>query len=331
MGSIQEMAPGIFRIRRAVGRFKFSVNIYVVTGPDGLVFDTGFGSRRSGNALVKDLLQVAAASRNQGALCRVTRVVASHGHWDHFSGLSRLQDRLGVEILATEKQAATLGSKKNYRHFFWEEDALFRSKRPLPLKKRIGNHIINDILVALFRIRFVTGQMTMIRETQKIRVNSRDWDIIGVPGHCDDDIALFNRETGILLGGDLVFGRSATWLGPERSDLGAYLRSLERISRLQGLKLILPAHGGPVTDPCRRLREAIAHCEKRTDQVRQLVLASGRKGLYLGAIRRELCPGKAFRRVLAGGWISVTLRYLADRGEICVSEKGRKILFKPTG
>ncbi len=334
MSSIQEVAPGIFRIIQTINRFKFSVNVYVIAGHDGLVFDSGFGSRRAGNALVKGIDRISDLSRDRGRpgqRFRVSRAIASHGHWDHFSGLAHLQTRLGLAILATENQALKFGAKENYKHFFWEERKMFESQVPGSDNsgRRIRNHLINELLIKLFRIRFIPGEIIPVRDHQRLSINGQPWEVIPAPGHCDDDIVLFNRATGVLLGGDLVLRSVTTWLGPMKSDLALYLKSLERIKQLPGLNLILPAHGSPIINPGERIQEAIDHRKKRTDEVWQLVLASRGKGLSFEEIYGRIYPGKQFQRGLFGGWIVVTLKYLLDRGDIALVNKGRKTIFLP--
>ncbi len=329
MSSIQEVVPGIFRIKQTINRFKFSVNVYVIAGHDGLVFDSGFGSRRAGNGLVRGIKRISSQVRDRGEVCRISCAMASHGHGDHFSGLAHLQTRLGLEILATENQALKFGAKENYRHFFWEEQEMLQPQAEGPRNawRKVRNHLINELLIKLFRIRFVPGEIIHVRDHQRLSINGQPWEVIPVPGHCDDDIVLFNRATGVLLGGDLVLRTVTTWLGPMKSDLGLYLKSLERIKRLPGLKMILPAHGSPITNPCERIQAAIDHRKKRTDEVRQLVVASGDKGLSFKGLYARIYPGKQFQRGLLGGWIVVTLKYLLDRGEIVFVKKGRKIIF----
>ncbi len=110
-----------------------------------------------------------------------------------------------------------------------------------------------------------------------------------------------------------------------KSDLALYLKSLERIKRLPGLKMILPAHGSPITNPCERIQEAIDHRNKRTEEVLHLV--SGNAGISFEDIYGRIYPGKNFQRGLLGGWIVVTLKYLLDRGDIVSEKKGRKTIF----
>ncbi|HCY83848.1 MAG TPA: hypothetical protein DHV36_01805 [Desulfobacteraceae bacterium] len=331
MSTVQEAAPGIYKIVQSVSRFKFSLNIYVIAGENGIVFDSGFGVRKMGRQLVEQIREIETIERAKGRPCRITRVMASHGHWDHFSGLAYLREKSGLDVLATGKQAARFTSRGNYKHYFWEEQALFDTdlKGRGSSWPRIRNAVINEMLIRLCRIRFVGEGVVPVREGQVLSVGNASWEIIPVPGHCDDDIALFNRKTGVLLGGDLVLRRITTWLGPTKSDLNLYLKSLGRVGQLPGLTLILPAHGSAVTDPKGRIRNAIAHRHHRIEQIRGVVAGAGSSGIDFDGIYRRFYPKNTLQRSLLGGWIVVTLKYLSDRGELRVTRKRGKPFFRP--
>lgn len=327
MGSVCESVPGIFRITQRLNRFKFSVHIYVIAGRNGLVFDSGFGSRRMGHSLIRDISSIAGYPGQE--YFKPVRAMASHSHWDHFSGLARLQSELGIEILGTRAQARRIGSREDYNHFFWANQEMFALPGDPALNLlNFRNRIFNRLMISLFQIRFVPGKITTVQEFQKLSAGGRQWTIIPVPGHCDDDIALFQPDTGILLGGDLVLRHITTWLGPMKSDLKTYIRSLETIRDLPGLKLILPAHGAPVENPRRRIQAVIDHRHKRTRQIFDLVARRGRCGISFKKIYRSIYPGHRSQSRLLGGWIVITLKYLVEKGDIRVEHRGHLVFFK---
>ena len=340
MKQMAMVAPGIFRIKQTVSRFKFSVNTYVIAGADGLVLDPGFGSRRAGHILERCIDRIADEYRRRGTPFQVTRAMASHSHWDHFAGLARLERHFGLEVLATDLQAAKITSPKGYDHSFWENEAFIDSGLARGTGFRMKNFVLNALCMGLFRVRFVRGPVTKIVDGQRLWVNGRTWEIIPVPGHSDDDIALFNRDSGILLSGDLVFRTVPTWLGPEKSDLGLYLDSLERIRNLAGLKRILPAHGSPIEDPDKALCRAMAYSHKRTARVQDIVASAGEQGIRFNEIYQGLHPGADRGRVsriadafgvkpaLSGGWIAVRLKYLKEGGELEVFRWKGQLRFR---
>jgi glyoxylase-like metal-dependent hydrolase (beta-lactamase superfamily II) len=93
------------------------------------------------------------------------------------------------------------------------------------------------------------------------------WAVLELPGHADGHIG-FLRD-GVLIGGDHLLARISPAVGlyPEsRPDpLGDYLASLERTIGL-GVRVVLPGHGEPISDPAERARELIAHHRERLVQ-----------------------------------------------------------------
>lgn len=332
MDSVKEVAPDIFMVTQAIHsrQFKSSVNLFVLAGNDGLIFDSGYGGRQKKAGLVQTLAKISQIKKSRGESCMIGRAMPSHGHWDHFSGLGHLQEGLGLRILATQKQVEKMGSKKAFKASLQPERPLF-NHRPSPWAKilhKIRDGVGAEIFMGLARVCFVSGPIDIIAENKVLSINGEAWQMIPAPGHCDDDIVLYNRERGILLGGDIVLRSITTWLGPPRSNLRVYLKSLERIRELPNLNLILSAHGSLIENPVERIQGAIAHREKRTNDLFQLVLKSGKKGLTYGEIFNAVYPGThRFKRFLLGGWILVTLQYLWEEGAVFTLPRGGEIKF----
>jgi len=91
-------------------------------------------------------------------------------------------------------------------------------------------------------------------------LGKRDIEVIHVPGHTPDAIALIDREQGLLWTGD-TFYVGPIWLYAPETDLAAYNRSLDRLLlELPNLKALLPAHNTPWVEPefLRRVKRAFS-------------------------------------------------------------------------
>ena len=329
----QEVVPGIFVVKQAITFKKenFPVNMYVIAGKDGMVFDSGFGTSRAGRRLARHIRQISDVFAKRGQPCSIRRAMTSHGHWDHFSGLAYLQKALKIEIMATEKQADKIQFKKAYKKLFRAKSVIQNPHTP-PFFKTLDDvrlNIFKEIYIKLLGIRFVSGPVCIVHENTTLSINDENWQLLYLPGHCDDDMALYNQPRGILISGDIVLKDITTWLGPVSSNLELYLDSLERIKNLPNLKLILPAHGNPITNPVERVQEAIEHRHKRTQSVFQKVLNSSEKGISFEEIFKTFYPRpRRIQRTMLGGWIIVTLEHLICTGQIFSSIRGREVVFK---
>src|SRR5260370_25145729 len=86
------------------------------------------------------------------------------------------------------------------------------------------------------------------------------------PGHTRDSICLWNAEAEALFTGDLVLGTGTAVLDDAPDALADYLRSLDRLLRLQP-RTIYPGHGPLVEDGVRKLTEYRDHRRLRLEQV----------------------------------------------------------------
>jgi len=123
-----------------------------------------------------------------------------------------------------------------------------------------------------------------------------------------------------------------TWLGPPRSDLEDYMRTLEEVLALPGLNLILSAHGSPITDPRRRVAELIAHRQERTREVLAIIQNADKRGTSSRDILKTLYTGPdKQKRMFAEGWVRLTLDYLEKKRKITRirSGVGKRLYYRP--
>jgi glyoxylase-like metal-dependent hydrolase (beta-lactamase superfamily II) len=91
--------------------------------------------------------------------------------------------------------------------------------------------------------------------------------VVHTPGHAPDHLAFWHPSTRTVLAGDLVVaGTTVVIPASMGGSLTAYLASLTRLLSLEPARL-LPAHGEPVDDPERLIRQYLAHRQQREQQV----------------------------------------------------------------
>jgi glyoxylase-like metal-dependent hydrolase (beta-lactamase superfamily II) len=104
-------------------------------------------------------------------------------------------------------------------------------------------------------------------------------EIVAVPGHTTDSIAILATDDGSLLTGDTILGRGTTVIAWPDGVLGPYLDSLARIRELvlEGAATrFLPGHGPVVEDPLSVIDYYLEHRADRLDQVRAAMAAGAR-------------------------------------------------------
>jgi len=327
-----EVSPGIFRIteRGVLGLLKPPVNIYVITGPDGLVFDSGYGNRSSIKYFSRQFNEINKICRDRGFENHIDRILLSHAHADHFSGLNRLRQRLGLRVIITDEMEQIISSRKAYKDSFSPPDETEKktlSQKIIYAVKLFFHKIEYGIYGLYWGISFVNDPDIVIQPDTKIRINDEEWEIFRSPGHSHEHITLFNKENGILFSGDNVMKSINVWLGPPKSDIDEYENSLTAMLNLSGVKIILPAHGSPVTDPYVRIKEIIEWRRKRTDDILNILKDASADGMSIKELLERLYPSESrMKKEFASGWVELTLQKLERENLIC--KKGNFYIFK---
>lgn len=149
-------------------------------------------------------------------------------------------------------------------------------------------------------------------------VHGGDWSVecVHTPGHTSNHVCYRLREERALFSGDHVMGWSTTIVSPPDGDMGAYLRSLDRLLALDAA-CYWPTHGPRVPDPYRFVLACIAHRHERFEQLLG-GLGEGRSRIHdlvpviYRGLPRAMHPAAA-RQVFAA------LVYLVDQGRVACS------------
>jgi len=87
-----------------------------------------------------------------------------------------------------------------------------------------------------------------LHEGDKLDLGGRTLQIVAVPGHTPDSIALYDAKHGLLFTGDMFYPGTIFLYRPE-TNLDAYVASIKKMASLPHVELLLPAHNVPVADP----------------------------------------------------------------------------------
>ena len=331
---MKEVYPGIFSIREGGGLsgvIKPPENVYVLAGSDGLIFDAGYGTNKAVKALIKEIGMIKKNYQEQDKEFNLTRVIPSHSHPDHFSGLKKLREKLHLKIILTTEMAETIKNEENFSKSFEEssEDYFMIKKKKRENSDGLGIKIRRKMYRWFYRhgygVSYIDDPEEIINDTSEIVINGDDkWKVFPSPGHAIDHISLYSEKKGILLAGDNILQHVTTWLGPPTCSVEDYVKSIETIQNLPNLNLILPAHGIPIENPSERIAEILKHRKDRADQVMNLITENSITGITPTKIIKALYPNeRRFIHGLARGWVCLTIKMLEEKNLIR-REKNKK-------
>lgn len=321
MNPCEEIYPGIFKVvQHRTRRIAPPVNVYIIAGQEGLVFEAGYGDDTSLHIMGEALVYIQSLNKKW----KISNVLPSHTHPDHFSGLKRLREHYSLKVLLTEQMARVISNKDAYRHSYrWTQEQQYRystiyqrlSELPLQL-------VFRSMYKKVYGIAFLNSHDTTVSPGETLSINGHNLKILHGPGHCNDHIMLYDEKKGVLFAGDNILRSIYTWLGPPRSDLAEYYSTLEMCLHLPNLQLILSAHGSPIHNPKERIKEIIEYRKLRTKQVYSIV-ANETNGITFTKLLNIIYPRSLHRRWLAKGWIIITLEYLVNNN--ILKFEGKKI------
>lgn len=138
---------------------------------------------------------------------------------------------------------------------------------------------------------------------------------VATPGHTSNHLCFAFGDA--LFTGDHVMGWSTTVVVPPDGEMGAYMKSLDRL-RQRGDRIYYPAHGPPVTKTMQLIRGMTGHRLQRERQILKLV---GERARDIPEIVANAYPGLDQRLVpAAGGSVLAHLLDLQKRGLVEAGE-----------
>jgi glyoxylase-like metal-dependent hydrolase (beta-lactamase superfamily II) len=215
---VYKIRPGIFAIYEP-HQFEEVISYLVIGTQKALLFDTGMGISNI-KSVVEGLTQLP------------VRVVNSHTHNDHVGDNWRFHDVYGMRTDFTRANAR--GSTAEAQ----AELAPGRICGSLPTGFDPKSYRTKAFHISHW-----------LHDGERINLGERTLEIISVPGHTPDSIALFDERNGLLFTGDTFYPGPIYLYRPE-TDLDAYVSSMKKLAALAPrLQLLLPAHNVPVADP----------------------------------------------------------------------------------
>ena len=237
----------------------------------------------------------------------LTHVLISHGHIDHYGGLSFVRQRTAapVGIHHLDRPVLTdfegrLESMAGRLRRFLETAGVEDEERQAMME------------LYLFTKQLFTSQaVDFVVRREESRLGPLE--VLHAPGHCPGQLVL--RLGDILLTSDHVLPGITPHMAPrslaKHTGLAEYLRSLDRLELWAGdARLGLGGHGPPIRDVAGRIEEIRGHHEARLHAVLQAVDGPA----TIGEVADRLFPtAGGYHRLLALEEVGAHVEYLHAR------------------
>ncbi len=216
---VYRVEPGVFALVEA-NQFQEAISYLIVGSDQALLFDTGLGM-----VPIRPVVE---------ALTKLPiRVLNSHTHYDHVGGNAEFDQVLALDTPYTKANQA------GFPHAELAGEVAAES-------------FCHGAPAGLDTAAFQTNPWRptqVVADGDTIDLGGRRLEIIQVPGHTPDAVALLDRTNGLLWTGDSYYD-ATIWLYVPETDLDSYEQSLEKLVTLApALKRLLPAHNTISADP----------------------------------------------------------------------------------
>lgn len=207
------IGDGITLILESFVKDFYRCNIWHVRGRDrDLLVDSGMGV-----VSLRDQVRTLAE--------RPILAIASHAHFDHIGAHHEFPDRAihraEADALAHPTRANTVAD----RYVF--DDSIFTVAPPGPWDA-LGYNVLP------------APAQTLLEEGNVVDTGDRSFEVMHLPGHSAGSIGLYEKATGILFSGDVVYDGELVYHPENPPAMQQYIASMKRLLELP----VRVVHGG---------------------------------------------------------------------------------------
>ena len=289
----------------------FPVYSYLVRcGDYTVLIDCGSGMGESNEDLEAGFATISHLSGTSIGLDDLTHILITHGHIDHFGGLSYLRDRTDASIGIHELDRRIISCHEERYIVVYRRLKEYLQEAGLPpdqLQRLLQLYSFPKSLYRSVAVDF--GFLEIGMELGPLK-------FLHVPGHGAGHVVI--RLHDILFSGDHVLAEISPQQTPEHlslsTGLGHYLESLDKLLDWAGdVRLTLGGHRAPIQDLEGRVDEIRSEHAERLAKIRSFLDNSK---TILDISNHLFGPVDGYNELLALEEAGAHVEYLYQRGEI---------------
>lgn len=296
----------IYRLPVRVFEFLRANCYLVIDGDYQALIDTGSHLPYATQGLA-DALE--ALRDTWGEQVRLSRIILTHGHIDHYGGLDALRQRTDAPVAMHGLDRRVV--EDPLAHHRAQEAAL---RDFFPRAGLAGQRADEALALYHGEPRSFRGGPVETELADGDRLDHR-FLVHHVPGHCAGQVCL--QLGGILFTADHVLPATFPHLAPERSaryhGVRHYLSALDRVAALADIRLALPGHGPAMPNVYERVTALHRHHERMVERV----LEACAEATTLEAMTRSIYPSvDGYHALLALEKVGAYVEALVGDGRI---------------
>jgi glyoxylase-like metal-dependent hydrolase (beta-lactamase superfamily II) len=241
------------------------------------------------------------------------RILITHGHIDHFGGLSHMVEQTGAQVGIHELDRRVLTA--------YEERVIVASKDLRVYLERAG--VKPELRVTIMEMYGFAKKH--IRSVPVDFLLREDTPIDGMrfvhtPGHCPGQVCIVIGD--VMLSADHVLARISPHQAPEsitpHTGLAHYLDSLDKVRAIDGIRLALGGHEEPIGDLYGRIDAIKASHQRKLERFLDLIRESGSPCTISDLSKAMYANRHGYDILLALEEVGAHVEYLYQHGYLAV-------------
>jgi glyoxylase-like metal-dependent hydrolase (beta-lactamase superfamily II) len=240
-------------------------NVYlVILGNYRILIDTGSGFGDSNQELEIGLKEISDLRGEDCLLHNLSHIFITHGHIDHFGGLTNIREKSKAKICIHELDRRIVSNHQERLSLAAHRLEEFLTEAGVSDEQRVKQLDMYKITKSFFR----SVNVDFTYEAMGMKLGP--FKFIHVPGHCAGHVVIQLHD--YLFSGDHILEKTSPHQAPEQitlsTGLETYLNSLATVRPLaKKVKLTLGGHENPVVDLENRIDEIRSVHQERLQQV----------------------------------------------------------------
>lgn len=317
------LEKGLFRLTVPLAESPLKeIHPYLITGGErNLLIDTAFNTDECEAVLLEEL---GAA----GVSLDDTDIFLTHMHVDHTGLISRLKRETNKIYISAEDQKL-LDGFQGKEHWNWVNTSNDWAGTPDEYALRPELHIAH--------MKRASGLVPIVvaEVGKQLQYGDFTLEIVSLAGHTPGHVGLWDKERGILFGGDHLLERITPNIATWDLDHDYVVTYCDNICKLLDMNLttIYPAHRQP-PDIKLRVKECLEHHEQRFATVLEILKKEGRPvSAFEIAYQMEWGGGKSYQDLMPQQrWFACTeilahLQSLMFRNQVLRNNQGEAFLY----
>ncbi|TWT04298.1 MBL fold metallo-hydrolase [Planococcus sp. CPCC 101016] len=201
---------------------------------------------------------------------KVTDILVTHYHPDHFGYAGGLQEKTDAKVWITETDAKA--GMAAWADPFLE--SIPGNYRASGIPEAQASQMVKNTAEFKSLVSPLPKVEQYLSEGDFIQIGRFEYRVISTPGHSDGMICFYNEERKTLFSADHILPKITPnisyWFHGNPDPLGLYLNSLKNVRKLD-IEFVIPSHGNPFFGATQRIDELLAHHDERLEETLQAV------------------------------------------------------------